>query len=264
MLRIIAALLALSCAAPAMSQDVLAQASLTQAGSAARHGNIDRPDNQGGGHAIDQQDDAAADDSATGSGGACVWSDGIAGLPSYLACKSGLADIFSNVARALMLLAGLLAAALLLFWFYLHRAASAARKAANYIPKAERAYVFGGPTDLDLLPHRATVKLAMENYGKTPALLKEWLVDFTGVEPQGSRPVYDAAKRVATSEILEPDRLFSPSMVFRADLPAPFFVVGYISYADVFEQLHTTRFCVAIAPDGKAVTAGPPAWNAND
>ncbi len=255
MLRLIAALLVLACAQPAMSQQVLGQA-----GGIARHGNIDRPDNQGAGHAIDQQADAA--EAATG--GACVWSDGIAGLPSYLSCQAGLGDLLGNVSGALALLAGLLAALLLLFWFYLHRAASAARKAANHISTAERAYVFGGPTDLDLLPHRATVKLAMENYGKTPAMLKEWLVDFTGVEPQGNRPVYDATKRVTTSEILEPDRLFSPPMVFRADIPAPFFVVGYIAYADVFDQLHTTRFCVAVAPDGKAVTAGPTAWNGND
>jgi hypothetical protein len=259
MLRLIAALLALACAEPAMSQEILGQA-----GGIARHGNIDRPDNQGGGHAIDQNDDAVAEEDAAAAGGECVWSDGLAGLPSYLACQSGVADLFSNVARALMLLAGLLAASLLLFWFYLRRAANSARKAATNIQTAERAYVFGGPTDLDLLPHRASVKLAMENYGKTPALLKEWLVDFTGVEPQGNRPVYDAAKRVTTGDILEFDRVFIPPMVFKADIQAPFFVVGYISYADVFEQLHTTRFCVAVAPDGKAIQAGPPAWNAND
>ena len=258
MLRLVAALLLLACASPAMSQDI------AQAASPARHGNVDRPDTQGGGHAIDQQADAAAGDADSAGDGMCTWTDGMSGLAHYLACQAGLLDLFSNVARALSVLAGILAATLLLFWFYLHRAASSARKAANSIQIAERAYVVGGPTDLDLLPNRATVRLAMENYGKTPALLKEWLVDFTALEPRGGRPAYDATNCVTTSEILEPDRLFSPPMVFKADIPAPFFVVGYIKYADVFEQVHTTRFCVAVAPDGKAVTGGPAAWNAND
>jgi hypothetical protein len=266
MLRLIAALLALACAEPALSQEFsLAQARLAQFGSPARHGNVDRPDNPGGGHAIDQQEDPAAEETEdAAAAGPCVWSEGLAGLPSYLACKSGLLDLFSNVARALTLLAALLAAALLLMWFYLHRASSAARKAASYIPTAERAYVFGGPTDLDLLPSRPSVRLAMENYGKTPALLKEWLVDFTATEPQGNRPAYDSVKAVPTGEILEPDRLFSPATVFKSDIQAPFFVVGYIKYADVFDQVHMTRFCVGVAVDGKAVAAGPPAWNARD
>jgi hypothetical protein len=270
MLRVIGALLALVCAEPAMSQDIfgqarLAEARLAQAGSPARHGNIDRPDNPGGGHAIDQQEDPAAEEAENaGPAGPCVWSEGVAGLPAYVACKSGLLDLFSNVARGLMLLAGLLAAALLLMWFYLHRASSAARKAANYIPTAERAYVFGGPTDLDLLPSRPSVRLAMENYGKTPALLQEWLVDFTATEPQGNRPNYDRLKAVPTGEILEPDRLFSPATVFKSDIQAPFFVVGYIKYADVFGEMHMTRFCVGVGADGKAVAAGPPAWNARD
>jgi hypothetical protein len=270
MLRVIAALLALFCAEPAMSQDILGQASLAQArlaqaGGIARHGNVDRPDTPGGGHAIDQQVDAAAEEEAgAAASGPCTLGDGLAALPAYLACKSGLLDLFSNVARALTLLAGLLAASLLLMWFYLHRASSAARKAANYIPTAERAYVFGGPTDLDLLPSRPSVRLAMENYGKTPALLQEWLVDFTATEPQAKRPVYDSMKAVPTGEILEPDRLFSPATVFKSDIQAPFFVVGYIKYADVFDQVHTTRFCVGVSADGKAIAAGPPAWNARD
>ena len=141
MLRLIAALLALACAQPAMSQEILGQA-----GGIARHGNVDRSDNQGGGHAIDQQDDAgAAEEAGAAADGPCTLGEGLAGLPDYLACKAGLLDLFSNVARALTLLSGLLAASLLLMWFYLHCASSAARKAASYIPTAERAYAFGGP-----------------------------------------------------------------------------------------------------------------------
>jgi hypothetical protein len=77
MLRLIAALLALVYAEPAMSQEILGQA-----GGIARHGNVDRPDNSGGGHAIDQQDDAAAEEEGAAAGGPCTLSEGLAGLPA--------------------------------------------------------------------------------------------------------------------------------------------------------------------------------------
>jgi hypothetical protein len=128
----------------------------------------------------------------------------------------------------------------------------------------ERAYVFGGPTDLFLLHDQASVRLAMQNYGKTPAVIREWSVEFVAQEPRGSKPAYDKSKRTATNEILEPFKLFSPPTVFRSEIPAPFFIVGYIGYEDVFRQSHTTRFCVGVARDGKAAYAGHAQWNVFD
>ena len=46
--------------------------------------------------------------------------------------------------------------------------------------------------------------------------------------------------------------------MFRSEIAAPFFIVGYIAYEDVFRQSHTTRFCVGVARDGKAAYAGHP------
>jgi hypothetical protein len=52
--------------------------------------------------------------------------------------------------------------------------------------------------------------------------------------------------------------------VFRSEIPAPFFIVGYIGYEDVFRRAHTTRFCVGVARDGKAAYAGHAEWNVFD
>ena len=52
------------------------------------------------------------------------------------------------------------------------KVANAAKIAAEHLPAVERAYVFGGPTDLFLLHDQASVRLAMQNYGKTPAVIR--------------------------------------------------------------------------------------------
>ena len=171
---------------------------------------------------------------------------------------------FGSVERAIVTFTALLALSTLLLWIYTRRVANAARIAAEHLPAVERAYVFGGPTDLFLLHDQASVRLAMQNYGKTPAVIREWLVEFVAQEPRGSRPGYDKAKRTVTNEILEPFKLFSPPTVFRSEIAAPFFIVGYITYDDVFRQSHTTKFCVGVARDGKAAYAGHPEWNVFD
>ena len=160
--------------------------------------------------------------------------------------------------------ASITALSTLLLWFYTRRLANAAKAAAEPVPAVERAYVFGGPTELFLLHDQATVRLAMQNYGKTPAVIREWLVEFLAQEPRGRKPGYDASKRTVTNEILEPFKLFSPATVFRSEIPSPFYIVGYIVYDDVFRKTHTTRFCVGVARDGKAAFSGHPEWNAYD
>jgi hypothetical protein len=151
-----------------------------------------------------------------------------------------------------------------LIWYYLRRAAKAAELAAGYIPTAERAYVFGGPTDLALSIGEASVRLAMQNCGKTPAMLKEWSVEFMTREPRSPIPAYDLTKRTPTNEVLEPNRVFSPAAIYRSDVPSAFFIVGYIKYNDVFQKEHVTRFCVGVSPSGNAAPAGHDAWNAYD
>jgi len=240
--------------------------SLVIAGEAVRyaqHGNSDLADIESGGHAIDSGPIAPEEEISDNEGGQCVRAAGSAEALFYYACRArGLA--FGSVERAIVTFMALLALSTLLLWVYTRRVANAAKIAAEHLPAVERAYIFGGPTDLFLLHDQASVRLAMQNYGRTPAVIRGWLVEFLAQEPHGRKPAYDESKRTAANEILEPDKLFSPPVVFRSEIAAPFFIVGYIIYDDVFRQSHTTRFCVGVARDGKAAYAGHAAWNGYD
>ena len=223
----------------------------------------DTSDSGGTGHALDSGPiDLEADEAVTGAG-PCA---GGGGLIEYFLCQTDAA--ISGGVRAILLpliaLLLLLTLSMVFLWFYTRRVANAARLAAEYVPAVERAYVFGGPTDLFLLHDQASVRLAMQNYGKTPAVIRGWLVEFVAQEPQGRKPTYDETKRTESNEILEPDKLYSPAMTFRSEIPAPFFIVGYIAYDDVFRKQHMTRFCVGVTRDAKAAYAGHSAWNAYD
>jgi hypothetical protein len=221
-------------------------------------------DSGAAGHALDSGPIDAEESSETGEGtGKC---DRAEGLVAYYSCEARafVSGSLQAIMLPLLALLALLTLSTVLLWVYTRRAANAARIAAEYVPAVERAYVFGGPTDLFLLHDQASVRLAMQNYGKTPAVIREWSVEFVAQEPRGGKPAYDKSKRTATNEILEPFKLFSPPTVFRSEITAPFFIVGYIGYEDVFRQSHTTRFCVGVARDGKAAYAGHAEWNVFD
>jgi hypothetical protein len=226
----------------------------------AQHAPVD--DSGTAGHALDSGPIGTGEESGNGTGH-CEPADG---LFAYYSCQAQA--LASGSLRAILLpllaLLVLLTLSMVLLWFYTRRAANAARLAAEYVPAVERAYVFGGPTDLFLLHDQASVRLAMQNFGKTPAVIRGWLVEFVAQEPRGKKPAYDETKRTDANEILEPDKLFSPAVTFRSEIAAPFFIVGYIAYDDVFRKSHTTRFCVAVTRDAKAAYAGHAAWNAYD
>jgi hypothetical protein len=221
-------------------------------------------DSGAGGHALDFGPIDEQENGEAGAGsGKC---DKAQGLVAYYSCRAGafVGGSLQAITLPLVALLALLTLSTVLLWFYTRRAANAARVAAEYVPAVERAYVFGGPTDLFLLHDQASVRLAMQNYGKTPAVIREWSVEFVAQEPRGGKPAYDKSKRTTTNEILEPFKLFSPPTVFRSEMAAPFYIVGYIRYEDVFRQSHTTRFCVGVARDGKAAYAGHAEWNVFD
>ena len=191
--------------------------------------------------------------------------DGRAGTLGCYACRAG-AFVFGSVERSLR---------------HLHRRCSRSRRcccgsirgarpmrrriAAEHIPAVERAYVFGGPTDLFLLHDQASVRLAMQNYGKTPAVIREWLVEFVAQEPRGRKPAYDASKRTvdqrdprAVQAVLARPRCSARRSPRRSSSSA------ISSMRTCSGRTHTTRFCVGVARDGKAAYAGHPEWNAYD
>jgi hypothetical protein len=222
----------------------------------------------GGGHALDSGPITMEEASGGGGGsdaaaGPC---DGSGGIIAYYLCQAeaAISGGLQAILLPLVALLVLLTLSMVLLWFYTRRVANAARLAAEYVPAVERAYVFGGPTDLFLLHDQASVRLAMQNFGRTPAIVRGWLVEFVAQEPQGRKPSYDETKRTDANEILEPDKMFSPAMTFRSEIPAPFYIVGYIRYDDVFRKPHVTRFCVGVTREAKAAYAGHSAWNAYD
>jgi len=220
---------------------------------------------RGAGHALDSGPidiDATADTSVAATD-PCAPD---AGALAYYGCqaKAFLSGSLEAIALPLIALLLLLTVSMIMLWIYTRKVANAARLAAEYVPAVERAYIFGGPTDLFLLHDQASVRLAMQNFGKTPAIIRSWLVEFVAQEPRGKKPTYDETKRTEANEILEPDKLFSPAMTFRSEIAAPFFIVGYIAYDDVFRKQHVTRFCVGVTRDAKAAYAGHPAWNSYD
>jgi hypothetical protein len=220
-------------------------------------------DSGSAGHALDSGPiDEGSGETGEGSG-QC---DRAAGLVAYYSCRARafVSGSLQVIILPLLALLAVLTLSTLLLWVYTRRAANAAKRAAEHLPAVERAYVFGGPTDLFLLHDQASVRLAMQNYGKTPAVIREWSVEFVAQEPRGGKPAYDKSKRTTTNEILEPFKLFSPPTVFRSEIAAPFYIVGYIGYEDVFRKSHTTRFCVGVARDGKAAYAGHAEWNVFD
>jgi hypothetical protein len=223
-------------------------------------------DSGSAGHALDSGpiDSGETENGASdAAGGQCAAAEGAL---AYYSCRARalLSGSLQAILLPLLGLLLLLTLSMVLLWIYTRRAANAARLAAEYVPAVERAYVFGGPTDLFLLHDQASVRLAMQNFGKTPAVIRGWLVEFVAQEPRGKKPAYDESKRTDTNEILEPDKLFSPAVTFRSEIAAPFYIVGYIAYDDVFRKSHVTRFCVAVTRDAKAAYAGHPAWNAYD
>ncbi|HXG78712.1 MAG TPA: hypothetical protein VNJ31_05165 [Methyloceanibacter sp.] len=222
-------------------------------------------ENRGGGHALDSGPIDIEATSEVNEAKTYPCAPG-AGVLAYYGCqaKTLFSGSIEAIALPLIALLLLLTISTILLWIYTRKVANAARLAAEYVPAVERAYVFGGPTDLFLLHDQASVRLAMQNFGKTPAIIRGWLVEFVAQEPRGKKPTYDETRRTESNEILEPDKLFSPAMTFRSEIAAPFFIVGYIAYEDVFRKQHVTRFCVGVTRDAKAAYAGHPAWNAYD
>jgi hypothetical protein len=233
----------------------------------AQHAASQPSDVKSDGHALDSKPITSEEEPSEGGGGGNGGSTGgcsiASGALSYYLCLAGSAT-FGTVERGIVTFTALLALSTLLLWIYTRQVANAAKIAAEHLPAVERAYVFGGPTDLFLLHDQASVRLAMQNYGKTPAVIRGWLVEFVAQEPHGKKTAYDGSRRIVANDILEPFKLFSPPTVFRSEIPAPFYIVGYIAYDDVFRKSHTTRFCVGVGRDGKAAYAGNPAWNEYD
>jgi hypothetical protein len=93
---------------------------------------------------------------------------------------------------------GVLAVATFILAIYTGTVATATKQAAEHIPRAERAYIYGGVgfkylVGCDDLDVRLGVNFSMANYGKTPGFITRIEVgtgDLRDIDPQ-QQPIYD-------------------------------------------------------------------------
>jgi hypothetical protein len=143
-------------------------------------------------------------------------------------------------------------------------AANAAKEAADHIPMVERAYLFGGPTQIEAFAdsNLTKFKLSVDNAGKTPGIISEVCVSYSLKEPTGE-PSYTDAK-VSQVDFAINAGVMGQILPFAGgmDTIQPFFVAGYYRYIDIFRKQHTSRFCLRVHPDTrKFEIAGSRAWN---
>jgi hypothetical protein len=139
------------------------------------------------------------------------------------------------------------------------------QKAADHIPRTERAYLFVNPTNIAMsLPGRyTTFDICVDNAGKTPALLKQIHLVITQAPPLGN-PQYPNAQIVLTDLYINAGvrREKLPIVGDRANWVTPFFVYGFLIYTDIFRETHTSHFCARILPTHQNFEiAGGEAWN---
>ncbi len=154
-------------------------------------------------------------------------------------------------------------------------AALAAKAAADHIPVVERAYMFGGPTNIGLTADlsQARLGLTVDNPGRTPAILKRACIEFSDTAPVGKKPRYsermesrdldlviNSSNGLAWSDIR--NKIILPIEIF-SDTTGPHYCWGHFEYLDIFGQRHMSRFCALLRPkDGKFEPFGGEAWNA--
>jgi len=139
------------------------------------------------------------------------------------------------------------------------------QKAADHIPRTERAYLFVNPRNISMsLPGRyTTFDICVDNAGKTPAFLKQIHMVITQAPPLG-RPQYPNAQIVLADLYINAGvtREKLPIVGDRANWVTPFFVYCFLIYTDIFRETHTSHFCARILPThGNFEIAGGEAWN---
>jgi hypothetical protein len=136
----------------------------------------------------------------------------------------------------------------------------------------ERAFIAVGPTKIQTShspPPNVSLKLVVDNTGRTAATIFEVCGEFSRSPPSGNVPVYSG--RVDLTDLSIPggkEEVVVPFNFEDGYLGNQFFW-GYLRYRDIFKNVHTARFCVALVPAapgsvGKYSIAGSDAWRECD
>lgn len=184
----------------------------------------------------------------------------------------------SHVFNSLLVAIGFLQAiALLVTVFVTNKAASAAKDAAESLPRVERAYLIGGVPDNQTTfsdgRAKITVIIAVQNHGKTPGFLEKTYGEILPAAPTVPPDKYP----------FRPENTHTYDLVYSAGapirplegqpfvgdyyLPATFFI-GFVKYRTIFdERVHTSYWCIKMhRSESKAewAFAEAPGWNSYD
>ena len=132
----------------------------------------------------------------------------------------------------------------------------------------ERAYMFSGPYSPVCTGTKTITHLTLENFGRSPGILKEAYGEYSATEPTGN-PVYKHGSARKFDSAVAPTEQRPPNQppptiptAWESPLPGEQYFFGYIKYLDIFRVEHECRFCTKIFPNTrKADLAGPEAWN---
>jgi hypothetical protein len=139
----------------------------------------------------------------------------------------------------------------------------------------DRAYVAIETHGVSLVPladspskMRTVAGVAIENNGHTPALLKELYAEFRDSSPVGDQPTYAGGQTWALNFQIgghKPKIFLDKEFPFYSAKATHQYFLGYVTYADIYGETHTSRFCALLMPHrDKWSHAGPSAWNAWD
>jgi hypothetical protein len=140
----------------------------------------------------------------------------------------------------------------------------------------ERAYLSVGPSDIEtqfspVAPLEIVVKLHVQNFGRTGAVITKIYGEFSRQPPTGNIPVYkhgdshktDISVPAGQGDVLSP-------FEFKVKFVNQIFFWGYVEYNDIFKIKRITRFCAEIVPStlkgaaGKYGLAGDDGWRQCD
>lgn len=134
------------------------------------------------------------------------------------------------------------------------------KRQLEHTRKVDRAYVSGGGPGNP--PHGPFV-LTIDNYGRTPATLIEYAVDFCEVTAIPREPTYLAADfdRVRLRAIYPPDTTSEVAVIPYGNLKQPV-VFGRFWYEDVWKEPHYFSFILRLPPTDPLPANISPAYTA--
>ena len=199
-------------------------------------------------------------------------------LALYIIGRAGeIINFYSPIATAIA------AVAIVVFTWSLRQAQEQALASAGAHAAAEkerfklldRAYVAVEAHGISLVPvpdspgkMRTVAGIAIENNGHTPALLKELYGEFRDSSPVGDTPSYAGGQTWALNFPVggrKPQIFLDKEFPFYSVKTTHHYFLGYVTYADVYGDTHTARFCALIMPHREKWShAGPSSWNSWD